>query len=308
MNLKPYMPMLLASGLLLQAAAHAAAPDPHANNLMPPTLSWSELEKLPLPAPAQKLAYGADAQQFGELRLPAGKGPFPVLLLIHGGCWLADFDYVHITRLAQAFTLQGYAVWTVEYRRLGNGGGWPHTFLDVAQGADYLRTLAKTHPLDLKRVVAAGHSAGGQLALWLAARHRLPANSELYLPQPLRLRGVIGLAPITDLERYRIGPADSCNASVDVLLEGTPAQQAQRYAQTSPMALLPLGVPQWLAYGERDRIVPAESVNAYARAALAKGDQVTSMPLAAAGHFEWVAPQAPALPVLLQAVQEALRP
>lgn len=300
---------LIFAALCMVACASAAPPQPaSATDPMPRTLSWSELEKIPLPPAAPRIAYGPAPQQFGELRVPEGTGPFPLVMLIHGGCWLADFDYVHITRLAAALTPLGYASWTIEYRRLGDpGGGWPNTLLDVARAADHVRTLARSHPLDLTRVVSMGHSAGGQLALWLAARGKLPADSALYLKNPLPLTGVVGLAAITDLETYRIGPPDSCNASVDQLLGGPPQQFAQRYAQTSPLALLPLGLPQWLIQGERDRIVPAPSVRAYAQAALSNGDPVTLMPLAGAGHFEVVAPQAPAWPAVVEALNSALK-
>jgi acetyl esterase/lipase len=259
-----------------------------------PVMSWSELQSMPLPVPALRIAYGKNPLQFGELRLPQGsafKGPFPVVILIHGGCWLADFDYTYMTRLAAVLAKAGIASWTIEYRRIGDtGGGWPGTFLDVARATDDLRQLAQRYPLNLKKIVALGHSSGGQLALWLAARAKLPHDSALYLPSPLKLRGVIGLAAVTDLASYRIGPAGSCNAAVDTLLGGSPETWPLRYAETSPLALLPLGVPQWLVQGDRDNIVPSKSADLYAEAARAVGDRVTLLPVAGAGHFELVAP------------------
>lgn len=271
-------------------------------------LSWSEVEALPLPPASERIAYGDAPEQFGELRLPSGEGPFAVVMLIHGGCWLSDFDYAHLTRVAAALTHAGYATWTVEYRRLGNdGGGWPGTFLDVAQAADHLRPLAKKFPLDLKRVVAVGHSAGGQLALWLAARAGLPEDSALYRPQPLPLTGVIGLAAITDLATYRIGDEGSCHSSVDPLLGGAPAQVPERYAQTSPLALLPLHRPIWLIQGDDDPVVEPASAAAFIAAAQAKGDRaiLTSVPT---GHFELVVPQGAAYEALLTALAVLLRP
>lgn len=304
MNLKEPLSMIAALCLLPQAALCAAP----AEKPMSPTLSWSEFEKLPLPSPGEKIAYGEAAQQFGELRLPAGQGPFAVAVLIHGGCWLNAFNHVYITRLAAALTQQGIATWTIEYRRLGDeGGGWPNTLLDAARATDHLRVLAKTHALDLSRVASVGHSAGGQLALWLAARGKLPQDSALYREQPLPLSGVVGLAAITDLHTYRIGPPDSCNASVDPLMGGPPEQHAARYAQASPRALLPLGVPQWLVQGGQDRIVTATSAAAYVQAATAAGDLATLVALPEAGHFELVAPQLPAWAPLLQALKAALR-
>ena len=288
MNLYRRLSMLLPLVLALLAFETSALADGAA-----PLMSWDELESLPLPIAVQRIPYGDGPQQFGELRLPPSpqfKGPFPVVILIHGGCWLADFDYTYMTRIAAGLATAGIASWTIEYRRIGNdGGGWPGTFLDAAAATDFLRELAKRYPLDLQRVVVLGHSSGGQLALWLAARDRVPRDSALYRPSPLRLAGVIGLAAITDLQTYRIGPAGSCNAAVDKLLGGSPGTKPRRYAETSPLALLPLGVPQWLLQGERDNVVPPASVRRYAEAARAKGDRASLLPVAGAGHFELVA-------------------
>lgn len=273
-----------------------------------PVMSWDQVQALPLPPAGIRASYGPAPQQFGELRLPQGKGPFPVIVLIHGGCWLSAFDYVYITRLAAALTELGVATWTVEYRRLGDeGGGWPHTLLDVARATDHLRSLSRTHPLDLTRIASMGHSAGGHLALWLAARAQLPEDSELHLADALPVHAVFGLAPIADLATYRVGPPKSCNASVDRLLGGTPETQAQRYAQASPRALLPLGVPQWLLQGERDPIVPMEGVRAYARAAAERGDRVQVLAAPSAGHFEVSVPQSTTWPLLRDAVKTWLK-
>src|SRR4051812_3024209 len=121
------------------------------------TLTWSELGSMPLPAPGERVSYGSGAQQFGELRVPKGNGPFPVMVIIHGGCWQNAFDYVYMTRLAAWFAEQGVATWTIEYRRLGDdGGGWPGTFVDVADATDALRRISAQSKLDLNRVYAAG--------------------------------------------------------------------------------------------------------------------------------------------------------
>jgi acetyl esterase/lipase len=215
---------------VVQADAHTPAQPPQTEAApRPHMLSWNELSNRALPPAGERIAYGTDAAQFGQLRVPEGEGPFPVVMLIHGGCWLSDFDYVYMSHLAAAITAGGYATWTIEYRRLGDsGGGWPQTFLDAGNALDALRTIAPAHRLDLQRVAAAGHSAGGQLALWLAARPRLPASSDIRGRDPLPLRGAIGLAAITDLAQYRVGPADSCHASVDPLLGGTPSGSSAR--------------------------------------------------------------------------------
>ena len=257
------------------------------------TLSWNDLGKLPLPDPGARITYGSAPQQFGELRLPKGEGPFPVFIVIHGGCWLAEYDLTYITRFAAWLTDRRFATWTIEYRRLGDaGGGWPGTFLDVAKATDALREIAKTKPLDLDHVYASGHSAGAHLALWLASRKKLERTSELYVDHPLQIGGVLGLAAITDLHEYRKGPAGSCNASVEPLLGGAPDSVANRYADASPLQRLPLRIPQAFVQGDRDPIVSATSVRAYVDAATKAGDNAVVVPLPSAGHFETAAPLA----------------
>lgn len=293
---------LLALALGIAVGAGAASP-PQAS-----PLSWADVQARPLPAPGVRVAYGGAAQQFGELRVPPGPGPHPVLVLIHGGCWHRAYDLTHFSPLADALMRQtGAATWNIEYRRLGDpGGGWPGTLLDVASATDQLRGMADRHHLDLQRVVAIGHSSGGQLALWLAARDQLAPGSSPYRPNPLGLLGVVGLAPITDLSSYSRARG-SCNAAVGELLGGPPERQLSRYQQTSPRGLLPLGVPQWLIQGTADSIVPVESVRAYAEAANNSGDPVTVHEVAGAGHFEPVVPDTAAWPLLLDAVRAALK-
>ena len=202
----------------------------------------------------RRIAYGNGPLQFGELRVPAGKGPHPVVVMVHGGCWVAklgDLDeravaFDLLRPMAAALTDAGFATWNVEYRRLGNaGGGWPGTFEDVAQGTDHLRKIAHENRLDLNRVVAMGHSAGGHLALWLAARPKLPQTSELYSKKPLRLKGVLDLDGPGDLKATLPMQQRVCGAPVITqLLGGTPDEQPQRYREASPIEMLPLGVRQ----------------------------------------------------------------
>lgn len=152
-------------------------------------LTFEDIQKLPTPPADHRIAYGTDPLQFGDLRLPHGKGPYPVVVVIHGGCWYSEYDLKHVASFSAALTRLGVATWSLEYRRIGNsGGGWPGTFQDVAHGTDYLRVLARTYSLDLKRVIVAGHSAGGASALWLAARGNFPKDSPLYKSDPLPLR------------------------------------------------------------------------------------------------------------------------
>lgn len=249
-------------------------------------LAWGDVLAMPMPAAGQRLRYGPAEQQFGELSLPDGRGRHPVVVLLHGGCWLNQFDLSYFRHWADWLRQRGFAVWNLEYRRIGDAGGrWPGTLADVADGIDHLQTLAESYPLDLRQVRVMGHSAGGHLALWAATRARLPASSPLYRPQPLPLQQVIGLAAITDLAAYRAQPG-SCNAAVDELLGGSPTGVPERYAQASPRMRLPLGVEQVLVTGEVDSIVSAASVQAYADAARDSGDRARIWTLPGAGHFD----------------------
>jgi acetyl esterase/lipase len=266
-----------------------------------------DLLTLPQPAADETVAYGEAPAQFGELRLPKSGGPHPVAIVIHGGCWRARYGLDHVRALSAELTAAGIATWSLEYRRLGDpGGGWPGTFEDVAHGADQLRALATRFPLDLERVVAVGHSAGGHLALWLAARSRLPAAEPLRYGDPLALRGVVALAGIADLAAA--AERQVCGSALTELVGAAPAEQAQRLALASPVALLPLGVAQHLLVGADDAIVPPDLVTAYAARAAASGDPVTAEVLEGAGHFELVNPASAAWPAVQRAVHLLLGP
>ena len=245
--------------------------------------------RLPKPSPDQVIRYGDSRQQIGHLRMPAKQGPVPIAIVIHGGCWLADFDLRGTSAMSAALTARGIATWNIEYRRLGNrGGGWPGSLEDVATATDHVRELAAHYPIDLDRIIAVGHSAGGQLALWLAARRRLPPSAP-GATDPLPIHGVVSLAGVTDLvaaEQFNV-----CGSSVRRLLRGSPEQEPERYVLTSPASLLPLGVPQILFHGSRDPIVRPVFSSAYVAAAQQAGDVARFVELDAAGHFEPVSPR-----------------
>jgi acetyl esterase/lipase len=257
----------------------------------------SALASFPNPPADHVIAYGEDKLQFGELRLPAGQGPHPVMVLIHGGCWLAEYDIAHIRKLAAAFATAGIATWTMEYRRLGNpGGGWPGTFDDVARGADFLATLAEPYDLDLHRVVVAGHSAGGHLAIWLA--NRPPQWSPGLEPT-----AVLALAPAADLVYlHRHGV---CREEVDKLMGGSPEQYPQRYQSGSGTARLPLAIPQYIVIGEHDADwTPA--ARRYIDSARQQGNAPHVIHANKSGHFEMIDPDSTTWPLVLQAARAAL--
>ncbi len=235
--------------------------------------------------PARQIAYGEHPDQVGNLHLPAGEGPWPVVILIHGGNWRWGWDRTLMTPLARDLAARGIAAWNVEYRRVGQeGGGWPGTFADVAAAAD---AVADLDGVDPGRAVAVGHSAGGQLALWLAARSRLAAGLPGAVPRVAPLAAV-SQAGYTDLAR---AVAENLgDGACRVLLGGTPAELPERYAATSPVVLLPLGVPVLLVHGEDDVDVPPSQSQVFADAARAAGDVVELVDLPGADHFDVIEP------------------
>ncbi|HVO99172.1 MAG TPA: alpha/beta hydrolase [Bryobacteraceae bacterium] len=272
-----------------------------------------DLLKLPVPD-ATRIAYGTAALQFGELRVPSGRGPHPVVILVHGGCWVAKLGKLDeravaldlVRPIAADLTASGFATWNLEYRRLGNeGGGWPGTFQDIAAGADYLRQIARKYQLDLTRVVAIGHSAGGHFALWLAARPKLPQSSELYVKDPLRIKGVVDLDGPGDLKATLPLQQPVCGAPVITqLMGGSPEERAERYREGSPIELLPLGVPQEIFAGR----MFAGQTRAYVDAARRAGDAANATVAAQSGHFVFIDPGSSTWPQVVKAIRALAEP
>ncbi|MDP8916354.1 MAG: alpha/beta hydrolase, partial [Pseudomonadota bacterium] len=260
------------------AAPSAEAPPPRA------PITFRQLLERPRARASARIAYGPDPLQFGELWLPEGRGPHPVVVLIHGGCWRADLPGLELMDyMAEDLRRSGVAVWNLEYRRLGAaGGGYPDVFSDVARGVDHLRTIARPNRLDLRRVVFSGHSAGGHLALWAAARPRLPRTSALFQARPLRPRKVVTLAGINDLEAYRASGPEACGGPEVINRLVSAQDRPAPFADTSPAALLPIGTPQAVVSGALDRIVPSRFGREYAAAATRAGDRARAVDLAGA--------------------------
>ena len=260
-------------------------------------MNSSALASFPNPPADHVISYGEDRLQFAELRLPPGQGPFPVMLLIHGGCWLAEYDIAHIRKLAAAFTAEGIATWTIEYRRVGdNGGGWPGTFDDVAAATDHLVSMAGKFELDLDRFITAGHSAGGHLAIWLA-------NRPSQWPAKLKPGAVLALAPAADLAWLH--QQQVCGNVVDKLMGGSPARYPQRYHLGSGTARLPLEVPQTIIIGKHDSSWTPVG-HRYIEAALQKGNTPQVITADESGHFEMIDPDSSTWPLVLQAAKSAL--
>lgn len=266
-------------------------------------LTFDQVAALPSRPPDHKIAYGTAPEQFGHLRLPKGTGPFRVVIFVHGGCYRAEYSIAHASALEQALADAGNAVWSLEYRRVGSpGGGWPGTFQDVGAGADHLRALAKQYPLDLTRVVAAGHSAGGNFALWLAGRSRIAKDSPLHVNSPLAIGGVLALAPAGDL--IEMHEKSGCGGVVDALMGGSPASVPDRYRAASPGQLAPTGVPQALVIAAHDRAF-AEFGRSYYRLAKSQGEpKITIVDAPAAGHFDVIAPPTSTWAIVSKALGE----
>jgi acetyl esterase/lipase len=248
--------------------------------------AWSQriLKPVPLKANA-RIPYGKAAQQFGELFLPHTSGPHPAVIFFHGGFWRNSTGLDQVRLLCAALAQAGAAVWNLEYRRLGDpGGDWAGMSDDVVRGAQQLVPVASRYNLDLKRVIAAGHSAGGQLALWLAAQ------------QAVDLRGVVPLAGISDLRRAYALQLD--NGVVGELLGGSPDRFPERYAAASPMELLPIPATQRMLHGTADRVVPFDMSQRFAKAS----GNSKLIPLPGATHFELIDPRSKIWPTVQKSI------
>jgi acetyl esterase/lipase len=214
--------------------------------------------------------YGSQRSQRADLYLPKGSGLHPVMVLIHGGSWQARYGKIVMRGLAGDLVRRGWAVWNIEYRRIGNGGGWPETFADVAAAIDHLESVEA--PLDLGRMSILGHSAGGHLALWAAGREKLPAGAPGALavssPRPRRVIAQAGVCDLAGAYRKWHG------GLVDTLMGGSPERWPERYAIGDPLAQIPLEIPVLLVHGVEDATVSVGLSRSYARAAPAVGGEV----------------------------------
>jgi acetyl esterase/lipase len=255
--------------------------------------------------------YGEHRDQFAELTLPPGSpggGAVPVVVLVHGGFWRARYDLHLGNALVTDLAGRGVAVWNLEYRRLGllrHRGGWPETMLDVAAGIDALDEARDGDAsLDVTRVAAVGHSAGGQLALWAAARAGMPAGAPGAQPR-VPLAAAVAQAGVVDLieaERMRLG-----GGVVRRLLGASAEAAPDRYALASPTARLPLGVPHLLVHGERDETVPLSISERHHARAVEAGDDCELEAIAGEGHFEHLDPTSEAWAATVRWLERRLR-
>lgn len=249
----------------------------------------------------QVIRYGRSADQEADLHLPAAAHP-PVVCLLHGGFWKLPYGRDQLTPIAHDLAARGLAAWNLEYRRTGGAEpAWPGTMSDVAAGIDFLRQLWRGGlDIDLERVAVVGHSAGGHLALWSAARHRREHGDA----GPLRIRAAVALAPIADLAgAYERGVGGDAVAQ---LIGGPPASHPDRCRAASPIEMLPLGVRQLVLHGTEDDAVPIELSRRYAQAAVAAGDDVELIELAGTGHMEFLDPRGAAHATLCRRLHACL--
>jgi len=238
------------------------------------------------------VTYGPARSHHADLLLPAGDGPFPVVVLVHGGFWRRPYGRRLMVGLARDVVAQGWAAWNIEYRRVGQrGGGWPGTLEDVAAAVDALADLPALTgldaPVDLSRVITVGHSAGGHLALWAASRPGLPAGAPGAGPRVVVAAAVsqAGVADLVAGAEEGLGH-DACRE----LLGGGPGDVPERYELASPMARLPLGVPLLAVHGDADDRVPISQSERFIEAARAAGDRAVLVALPGVDHFAVIDP------------------
>jgi acetyl esterase/lipase len=259
-----------------------------------------------------RIAYGAGPDQFGDLWIPQtqSRSLLPLVVFFHGGWWKSKYDLGYAGYLCAAFKKEGIAVWSVEYRRVGEiGGGWPTTFQDAAAGFDFAATLAKSYPLDLSRVITMGHSAGGHLAFWIAGRHHIDPHSEIYQPRPqvplhgaIALAGAVDLRLTIDLSGYFAFAHDK--QEVYNLMGGSPQDLPDRYKAGSPGDLLPFHVPQILIQGTEDDQIPPELPTRWAEMGHRLGDSAVVKMIPSADHFDVVDPESVAWGTIRDSVRK----
>ena len=309
---------------LLAALAGCSVSEPPASppqtqtRPQPELMKWPALLERERPEPDATIPYGPDQMQKVDLWRPAGRGPHPTVLMVHGGCWQTGIaDRRIMNWIAADLRRRGIAVWNIDYRGVDRGGGgYPGTFADAAAAADSLRDHAARHALDIDPLVAVGHSAGGHLALWLAARRAvnrrppsplIPRGSPLLAADPLPIDTVVSLGGLPDLELAATPPGSGCGTEVIEKLVGPPTLNLRNvYADTSVPRLAPLGVRQVLINGLQDRIIPAAYAEDYAKKMRSAGDRVEVRMIDRTGHVELIAPETAAWAAAVEEIEAAL--
>lgn len=268
-----------ASLVLLALASNQSLAQPAVTE----NVAFTSVMQYPSRSYDHRLAYGEGEFQYGLLWLPENRPSPPLLVLIHGGCWLNSFDVNHSFAASTALADAGFAVWSLEYRRTGDpGGGWPGTFKDIVAAIDSIGALTE-YGVNTSRFAIAGHSAGGHLALLAGSRFTEASV-------------VIGLAAIADIDAYARGN-NSCQTATPAFMNAEPDAAPALYTAANP-AQQALHANTHLLHGDLDAIVPlAQTQNIQARLTTVTG----------AGHFDWIHPDTPAFSALLELLQDELR-
>ncbi|QYG07620.1 alpha/beta hydrolase [Janthinobacterium sp. PAMC25594] len=296
------MPTSLPSSLLataLLASTHGAVASP---------MSLDDYLALNGPAPTAQLAYGPAPSQYAQLFRPTGAGPFPVVVLVHGGCWTVAFGGIgQMRNVASALVAQGIAVWNVEYRRVDEpGGGYPGTYEDMHAALDSLRQHAPQYQLDVKRILAMGHSAGGQLVQWIAGREKLPKTSPLYRDSFLPIKNILSLGGLADLRHEKELIKSSCERDMAQLAGSASTERPDIYSDTNAADLMPNGSRTVLATGELDTISPPRVAHDYAARAKLAGDHAEVLILPGASHYDEIAATSNAWRMILPVIKQML--
>lgn len=286
---RTFVTLAVASASLCSFTSFAREAAPSLNQLLT-QVPYSAVTALKHAPADEVLTYGTSSQQFIEAWLPTGK-PIADLVFIHGGCWLSAYDIEHSRALTAALRDAGYRVWSLEYRRSGDDnvedeGGWPDTYVDINAALTYLQTHKNISPAN---TVLLGHSAGGHLALLAAQEH----------PQ---YAGVVGLAAIADVVAYAKGD-NSCQSVTEQFMGGSPENIPAEYKKANPKAH-PMHTSTFLIYGDQDRIVPASQIDGLLSA---KTGKVETIAVEGAGHFDFIHPGTTTFPVMLKAIEQALK-
>lgn len=243
-----------------------------------PQVSFKSVTELPQAKPDEKISYGDEALQFGLLWKSNSEGNKPLIIMVHGGCWLNAFGVDHTYAMSTALSQAGFPVWSLEYRRTGDeGGGWPGSFNDIKLALSQTESLLEPH-IDWDEIILMGHSAGGHLALLAASE-----NTQL------NLKNVIGLAAITDVSRYAMG-SNSCQQATPQFMDGMPNEQPKAYQQAS-LVYRQISKQTILLQRDEDKIVPIMQ---------SRLNLVQSEVIEGAGHFDWIHPGTPAFSRLLE--------
>ncbi|WP_041492385.1 alpha/beta hydrolase family protein [Burkholderia lata] len=261
------------------------------------------------PTPDTVVHYGPAPSQVVDFFRPPGQGPFPVAILVHGGCWQSRYGgRLQLRVLAAQLARQGIAVWNVEYRRIDEpGGGYPGTYQDIGAAVDLLDVQAASLDLDSSRVVAVGHSAGAQLAVWAASRARLPRGSALFVPRPLSIPTVVSLGGLLDLRSDANAIRESCGIDI-AALTGMPSElRPDVLSDTSPASLVPNDMNVIAITGALDSVAPPGLARRYVALVQRAGGSARAIVVPDANHLDEVIPDSPVWPILDAIVLDALR-